>query len=740
MMGFQQPLLTFKSNFESVGKVVERISAETKMPMAAFGDIKAYPIYINVKDVPVKDLLDRIASVAGGEWERKDNSYYLTANSSLKTQQQKAGDPDLIAAIEATINQPAPKKKSQKELESMFQNSDKNPATSSKMMGEIFSQMFQADEGALELLKIIGSKDLSSIVDGRRVVLSSTPTTMQIPMSSKAVDAVQKYLKKLAMATPPKDGKPNDGGFLDFSVMFGGGQGMRKPELVNQVTTIQTVFQITNRTNLNVEISAFTGNGTGVYKRVVQLPIVNPEDSKPHVKGQTPLNKGSIAKDYAQAIEDGKKIDPFMGLLTSVQSGGMAAMSMFISPDGMTSSAEAPARAISPAIRALMEDPSKNEPLAFLLGPVLDQQAATGGNIIAMPSDDVISTLCTQLTKEDSTVEGVLDSIDRTMTEKISHDGAWTIMQASSPLELRSAFCKRDALAALVRAGSTKGYVNLDDCSRFATAQDTARGSELLGLPIVTSVFRTSDLGSATALTSIGFDALKLYATLTEFQKQALSSKRPVPLASLTPSQTNIISRMIYNGTLPPFKTGEGMGAEMINSIDAGGDDMGGMMGLGLAMAGPMMAAFGMGEITMDSERTVLLPDGVPVVGAITMKSMPLDGVMAIDNSTGNKMITVPEMLGMMNSDTFAQIPGMRNMKRSFDQYKMAKQTSYLLFFQLGKNASYLTTLYDVWVDDSKTYTKDQLPVKMKERMEMMNKLAAPADAVPAKVVIPPVR
>ncbi len=738
VMGFQQPTLNFKSNFEPLGKVIERISAETHMPMAAFGDVKAYPIYINVKDVSVKELLERIATAAGAEWEKKDNSLYLSSPQSLKAQQQKAGDPKLIAAIEATINQPAPKKRTGAEMEAEMKKFEKDPKNATKFMAEIFGQMFQADEGTLELLRIIGSKDLSSIVEGRRVVLSSTPTAMQVPMSGKSINAVLAYLKKLAAAEKSvKPKKPDQEGF-DIGMMFGGGQGLKKPELVNQINTIQTVFQITQRSTLSVEISAYTSDGVGVYKRNVQLPIVNPESSRPIVKGETSLVKGGPAKDYAQALEEGKKIDPFMSLLTSAQSGGLSALSMFMSPDGPTGTNEGPAKAISAEIRALMGDPSKNEPLAYLLGPLLDHQAKGGKNIIAMPSDDVISTLCTQLTKEDATIEGVLDAIDRTITEKITNDGTWTIVQASSPLEFRSAFCKRDALTALIKARSTKGYVNLDDCSRFATAQDSARGSEILGLPIVTSVFRTSDLGSATALTSIGFDSLKLYATLTDYQRQSLSSKKPVPLAALTPAQTSIISRMVFNGALPPFKAGEGMTAQMMSSIDESGDNMGGMMSIGLAMAGPMMAAFGMGDITMDSERTVLLPDGIPVVGSITLKSMPIEGLMAIDNATGNKMITVPEMLGMMNNDTFSQIPGMKNMKRSFDQYKLAKQTTYMLFFQFGKRASYFTSLYDVWVDDSKTYSKAQLPDKIKERMDAIGKIAAPAQTTPPPGTIPP--
>lgn len=735
VLGFQQTTLTFKSNFEPLGKVVERLSSETRIPMAAFGDIKGYPIYINVKNVAVKDLLQKIADVSGAEWEKKDNDYYLIASQSLRTDQSKAGDADLIKAIDATINQPAPKKKTEADFESIARNAEKNPEQMMKVVGEMMAQMFGADEGTLDLLRIIGSKDLSSIVEGRRVVLSNNPTQMQALMPSKAVTALRAYMKDLAAKAPKGDKDPAKG--FDIGMMFGGGQGLKDPEKVPLIQTFQAIFQINQRSTLSVEIAAYTGDGIGVYKRQVQMPIINPEEARPKVKGTTKLDVAPMARDYAQALEDGKKVDPFMSMIMSAQTGSIGAMSMMFGSEAtLAESAGPPSQPLSPAIRALMEDPSKNEPLSFLLGPLLDHEASLGKNVVAIPSDDVFAVLAPQLTKRDSTIEGVLDAIDRSLTEKITQDGTWEILQASSPLELRSAHCKRDALTSLIKAGSSKGYVNLDDCAKFATAQDSARGSEILALPLITAVFRTSDLGSASALTNIGFDALKLYATLTDFQKQSLASKRPVALAALNPGQTNIISRMVYNSLMPPFKGADGV-EQMFGTDTEEGGDMDGMMGLGMAIAGPMMSAFGMGDVTMDTERTILLPTGIPVVGSIRLKSMPMDSLMAIDDATGNKMITMPEMLGMMNSDAFSMVPALKNMKRSFSRYKLAKQTSHLLFFQLGKNASYFTTLYDVSVDNSKTYTKDQLPQKIQDRLKFEMPTGGAAPVAPPTVIPP---
>ncbi|MBI1332781.1 MAG: hypothetical protein GC165_07865 [Armatimonadetes bacterium] len=734
VLGFQQSTITFKSDFEPLGDVVARISAETHIPMAAFGDLKAYPVYINVKDVSVKDLLDKLASVSGAEWEKKDDNYYLIAPQDLRHDQEKAGDPDLIAAIEATINQPAPEKRKPADIEELAKGAQNDPKAISKMMGEIFGHMFDADEGTMNLLKVIGSKDLSSIVEGRRVVLSSTPTQMQALMPGKAINAIRDHIKKLAAEEPKaKAGNDQNQGF-DMSMMFGG-KPLRHPELVNQIQTFQAIFQISQRKTLSVEIAAYTGDGVGVYSRTVQLPIVNPEDARPKVKGETKLDVAVAARNYAQALEDGKKIDPFMGMLMKAQSGFAGAMSMFVGEDSIFSQTQVPTpHGIPASIQSLMADPKKNEPLAYLLGPILDYEASQGKNVVALPSDDVIQTLAEQLIKPDQTIEGVMDSIDRSLTEKIAEDGSWQLMQASSPLELRSAFCKRDALSNLIKAGQTKGYVNLDDCATFATAQDSARGSELLALPLVTAVFHTSDLGSASALTSIGFDSLKLYATLTDFQKESLAAKRPVSLAALTPPQRTILSRMVYNGTMPPMKFDDEM-AKAFGADSEDTNDMAGMTGLGMSMAGPLMSMLGMGESAMDSERTVLLPDGIPVVGSIQLKTMALDSVKATDKSTGNSMITMPEMLSMMNSD----IPGFgAALKRNFDEYHLAKQTSYILFFRLGRNASYIATLYDVSVDNSKAYTKDQLPQSLQDRMKAMDGIKAAAAKAGGNPPVPP--
>ena len=725
VLGHQQSNITFKSNFEPLGKVIERLSSETHIPMAAFGDLKGYPVYVNVKDVPVKELLNRLGAISGGEWEIKDNNYYLIAPQTLRHEQEKAGDPELVSAIDATINQPAPKKKSEAEMMAMMTGAEKDPQKAMKMVGEMMGQMFQADEGTMDLLRVIGPKDLSSIVEGRRVVLSSNPTSMQVLMPSKAINAIKAYLKKLA-AEQIKTKKPDAAQGFDITMMFGGGQGLKNPELVGQIQTIQTVFQITQRSSLNVEMSAFTSDGKGIYKRTVQIPFLNPRAQRPRVQGQTKLDVAQIAKDYAQALEDGKKIDPFMSMIVSAQSGLAGAMTMVLSEDGPfgSHSTQVVPKAISPD----------------MLGPLLDVEAAKGKNIVALPSDAVIPILAEELIRSNGTVEGVLDSIDRSMSERITQDGSWEVMQATSPLELRSAFCKRDALANLIKSGLSKGYVNLDDCSKFATAQDTARGSEILALPLITAVFHTSDMGSATALTSMGFDSLKLYATLSDFQKQALAAKRSVSLASLNPAQTSIIARMVYNGSMPPMKSNDDM-AKMFAGDESDGDSgngMGEMMGLGMAMAGPMMAMMGMGEVTMDAERTILLPDGIPVVGDIRLKTISMDGILATDKSTGNSMITMPEMIAMMSGG----IPGIQMPKRDFNEYKLAKQTSYLLHFQLGKGASYFVSLYDVWVDQSKTYTKEQLPEKIQERMKMPDfQKAGPADGTatpPPPVVIPP--
>lgn len=736
--------ISFQSNFEPVEKVIERLARESQTPMTSFSGIKNYPIYINVKNVPLQTLMDKIAEVTGAEWERKKESWFLSAGTDVRKKQEKAGDPEIIAAIEGAIVEASkPKKKLEDFKAPAEQGKEPKPEDMRKMITDMMGAMFGADPATLSLIKIIGAKDLSTIIEGRRVVLSNNPNPMQVLMNSEAINAIRKFIQEeAAQAIAAKkeketkkskdaankskakakakssddtgDDMDEDFDMEDFNMgqLFGGGGTIQNPELANKLSTIMASFQINARSNLSVQLSAFTDTGKPLYSKAVQLPIQPINAALAAVKGKTKLAVTPSAKAYAQALLDGENIDPIASMVMSM---GQGTATMFENMFSEKSEAEPPdTKPLSPETKAMILDPIKHEPLAALLGPVLDGVAANGRNVVALPSDAVFKTLAREVVKQDLTVEGVLDQIDRTITQQVSQDGTWTVVKASSPLELRSAFCNRVALKALLDTGNAKGYLNLDDCARFAVVQDSHRGSESLALPMITAALRTSDIGSISALTAAGFDALKFYSTMTDFQKQTLNANRPLALATLSPAQKDILGRMVYSGGLPPMESNN----ELWKSISEVGaseeDQMGGMAAMGLAMAGPMMSAFGMGETKMSNERTILLPNGIPVVGSINLKTFNSQSLLAIDKSKGTATIAPPEMLAMGEQDMgFMKIP-----KRNFDGYQLANQQTFMLFFQFGNAASYILPLYDVKVDSSKTYKKTDLPSKLQERLK----------------------
>jgi hypothetical protein len=784
----QSPTITFRSNFETVGKVVERLAAESRSPLAVFGDIKNMPIYINVKNVPLSDLMKKISDVSGGAWEQKDKAFYLSASSADKKAQDKAGDAELIKAIEASINAPAPKKRTMKELEAQFkgQENSKDPKAMREAITAVFGQMFMVDTQTLALLKLIGAKDLSTIVDGRRVVLSSNPTEMQGALSNEAYKSIfaeiqtqakieakrlaEREAERAAKAKKkaedekknPKKKKPidpdtglpieDDFDASDYDVerdmlgMFGGGGKVLSVENASNIATVMAAFQISNRKSLTVEIKAFTQTGAGVYTKTVQIPILNPEEMRAKVPGGGSFTIPSQSREYALALTNGSKLDPMAKMMRNAGGGIASIMSSFLVDTGDDSNSNI--TPLSKELRETMLDPVKNEPFAKLLGPVLDLQAGNGHNVVAMPSDELLSLLSETLSKDASSVEEILDGIDRTISQEVTEDGTWTIVKASSPLELRSAFCNRTALKNLISAGASRGYLNLEDTSTFAMSQNTARGSEALALPMITAIFRTSDLGSAAALTSQGFDALKLYASLSQYQRQALSAKRSVPLASLSNEQRGYIGRFVYNGMMPPMLDGEGgmmdgmmeglsTVSEDADDSEANGAQFGSMM-VGLQMMGPLLSGmFGFGETTINTERTYLLPQGVPVVGAFKAIIMNSNSLMATESKTGAVTIAPPELLAVSNNKEFN--PFMPGIQHEYDSYRIAKQKNILLVFKLGNKVSYFTSLYDVSVDMSKTYKKEELPQKTQDRLKSPA-FTIPTEATPAEKTPPPNR
>jgi hypothetical protein len=92
---------------------------------------------------------------------------------------------------------------------------------------------------------------------------------------------------------------------------------------------------------------------------------------------------------------------------------------------------------------------------------------------------------------------------------------------------------------------------------------------------------------------------------------------------------------------------------------------------------------------------------------------------MATNTKNGTSTITVPELLAMGESQS--PVPFFKTTKREYDQYKLARQQSFFLSFQFGNTASYFFNLYDVSVDQSKTYTKSQLPQKIQDKLKPMD-------------------
>jgi hypothetical protein len=716
----QTQTVTLRANFLPVETVIQQISAQTGQPMLASGELKNFPLYINVKGVPLNDLLTRISKTVGGEWSKRDGNLYLTLEADVRSRQDREGDPEIVKALEATINTPLKPAMTPADMEKAGKDADKDPKRAMEMVGKIFSNMYNPDETSMKLVQAIGAKDLSTIIEGRRVVLSSNPNQMQGLLNTNSVNLIMAEMRKLAAKAPKSDSKGEDP-LAMFGSMFGGG--LTKPELVNKVSLIQAAFQIQKRNTLNVTINAYTPDGAGVYTKQVSLPMVNPEASRPVVTSGTPISLSPGTQEYVKALSDNSALDPFTSMIVNFNGNISSVMGMFLGGgEGFAQPAPPITKPISAGLRAKLLDPVTNEPFAMTLGEVLDAYATRGQNVVASPSDDILGSLVTAISAKNPTIEGVLDAIDRSITQEVDMDGTWTIVRASSPLELRSAFCNRGALKNLILGAGNRGYINLEDCLKFASQQTLARGSETLAIPYTQALFRTSDMGAATALTGLGFDALKFYGTFDQTQRAALEAGKPIALASLFPGQREILGRMVFNGMVPPMGADNPLGGmfdEMGGNegpADEDGDGMAGMAGMGMAMAGPMLSMFGMGGVTVMNERTNLLPSGIPSFGTIKMKKFSMKSLMGMNTDTGVSTIGVPEMMAMFETDR-PEMPMFGGMKRNYNMYKLAQQSTLMFTFDFAKKASYFTSLYDVAVDNSRTYRKDELPKKMQDRL-----------------------
>lgn len=584
-----------------VGRVLADIAKLTKVNVQAAPTMANEIIVIGVKDMPLRQLLKRIAEVTTGRWDESAERMALVRDTATMRAQEDAEYRIRLGFIQKEIKELvaslSPKKAPPKTTK---------PKTEAEEMAEDMQDMMTGGVDAetpsgraiIKLVQALGATPFANIGKDDRVVFATTPTRMQRVLPSSAPTLLEQlvreqneYAKKQASLPTEEEstGDPEmDKRLKEFAARFSFGN---DNSVIDRPAVKAILIAEREGFNPNVQLSlrlydekgSVMLNGSG-YLSVGEAGIM--DDFMPTLPGQEGEKKP--AKQYdpkEKEIEFSPLVKDRMSLKFD-----------FSNPAAMPT--------MSPALREALLHPETTDPLAYQESEsLLETAKAKGLNVIANLPDG--SGAMGSMFSGMAMMEGVAQTQKLTPSRyydtlladkdlKIVVEGTEMTIRPTAPALSRKTRLNRAALGTLIRAAEAKGSAGLDDIAAYAVQAEP---------PFETPAAMTYLMFFAPNAMSNGmsgmldWNLLRLYGGLSADQKQGLVSGRRIPYGQLSTTQQGLVTRMV-------FGAGSNLNVDRPGEKKADDEDMFGLM------FGAMMGRSGPAQDYRD-EPTELMPNGV---------------------------------------------------------------------------------------------------------------------------------
>jgi len=255
----------------------------------------------------------------------------------------------------------------------------------------------------------------------------------------------------------------------------------------------------------------------------------------------------------------------------------------------------------SPELLEVLVRPDQHDPLSLVHSEAMLAVAKEKGvNVIANLPDSVAnSSFLNMLGKaDDVTMESFMTQLRSGENTNVVESAGWMTVKPSRPDEARTKRVNRVALARFINKVRAKETMALDDLAEYAYSSDSPLSTPA-ALPYI-MFSAPSAMGSTGGITD--WNMLRFYGSLSVTQRSNLTAGEKMPFSTLTPQQKTLVNKLAY-----------GSSARLNIETGKPADEAGGFF----AMVGRFMP-----QMTTDfrQEPTELMPNGLPVQGAVTVK------------------------------------------------------------------------------------------------------------------------
>jgi hypothetical protein len=666
--------VTFRHRAAPVERVLAKLSEKVGLKLEAASTMRADVVVIDVKEAPVADLLRKIASVTSGEWVAEGEVQRLVPATGIRTREANDEAAQRLAQIRTAIRQRIKPEAAPTSPDEHAPDMDVTAAFASN----------PSEVAINALLSGIDAQAIANLGPNERVVYSSRPTAMQMPLPSNAPQALAKMIAdhnqalKTSGAANAIDDSPeiqNMPSFLRDMITA-----QTKPiGVVEKALLCVTSFGMGGFDGVNLELRLYDAQGKVAYRTTSMLQMNNSflaratDMANPDAPaaGGTPLELSEDTKTVNKIFEGGR------GNQLSIK--------------------------ISAEAKPLVYRTDLHDPLSFLATDmVMGLAKKRKQNLVACLPDSMVDGV--SMAWGSRTTIGMAEDLIKTGGPlRALADPNTLVLKPSAPAATRAERLDREALAALMAVVEAKGIPSLEDMAAYALkAPNPIQGG--IGQVYVMTLAPGSFSQSLDGFTD--WNALRFYGMLTPQARTNLAAGGRIPFASLSGGQAAVLRQMAFGA----------MADIQIENPNVQPEEfrMPGIL--------RMMGGLGGGNSDYRSEPTELMPRGLPGNGFVSATVEASHFVMPVVNGEGGSgpmsVLGADElaMFQMFKEDTNMGMVG--DLIPTLDQVRLGTRRIWNFTFQLTPEASMATKLNDNESPKGETITMAALPAAFQKTID----------------------
>lgn len=665
--------ISFSGPAMSAKKLLSEISKKVGYPFETSPQTANEVLFLKVSDVPLGDLLKKIAETAGAEWAKEAACYRLVRSATLAQTQSRADIAARSAQIKAEI--------------------DKVAAVADKK-----SQGSQPAQTALyKLLRMIPAQDLAALPPGSRTVFSTYPTPMQRPLRGNVQQVLATFIAEhnARVSSQPEQSKPAPLPNADFALAPPTGPpitgALGKAMMIVQRMGADPTFLI------EMKIFDAEGKSVGLGNAFINAGSLAPKTGAPGAESEI---------EFSQEAKEFSKI--MLGSLGG-QQGGMV---MLFRDNNLSVKIGGPmldSTTLSPEWKHKIVNPEQYEPLSLIGSDALhDLAKAKGISVVASLPDRALIPLASFVAAGKFRASALLAYLP-SMGMKASEQGGWLALSPQYLSESYAGRLDRPVLGAFLRKAAVDGLARLDDLGQYMLRQPLiASGGHFEARYLTLICANAPPDMTETRL------ALRFYGMLSAGQRQTLFNGGHVGLGTLSPQQSAVLRGLVYDS----------MGGPAINSPSREGVTQQ-RIARGIVGGGEFFTSYG--NDTLDQERTEALPNGVPGDGFVALQAQQNAAVLASRSSGGgSRVLTAGDLGGYLAGKASPEMAQLTAGQPDFDRFRQVRLTSLTFEFALSPLATMNRQLDDISFEvAAQTVPFEQLPAAFREDVERIRQVMA---------------